>query len=109
MLLPSLVLLSLAQNITELLQRAPSELSLSPQVRSEEAVGIADSHEGGLEGVLEGLGRSGGGSVGVLDTGELEQTLDGGGGNETSTTGGRDKLWQVSIDCHDCTNQGNIL
>ena len=87
-----LVLLALAQNVTELLQRAADELSLLPKVGGEEAVGVDDGKEGSLEGVLEGLGGAGRAGVGVLDTGELEQTLDGGGGNETGTTGSGDKL-----------------
>ena len=77
----NLVLLALAQDITELLQRAADELSLLPQVGGKETVGVADSEESGLEGVLEGLGGTGGGGVGVLDTSKLEETLDSGGGN----------------------------
>jgi len=88
----NLVLLALAQNITELLQRAADKLSLLPEVGGEEAVGVDDGDKGGLEGVLEGLGGAGRGCVGVLDTSELEETLDGGGGNETSTAGSGDKL-----------------
>lgn len=87
-----LVLLALAQDITELLQRAPHELGLLPEVGGEEAVGVDDGNEGGLEGVLEGLGGAGRGGVGVLDTSKLEQTLDGGGGNEASTTGSGNEL-----------------
>lgn len=29
-----------------------------------------------------------------MDTSELEETLDGGGGNEAGTTGGRDELFE---------------
>ena len=87
-----LVLLALAQDITELLQRAADKLSLLPEVGGEEAVGVDDGKEGSLEGVLEGLGGTGRAGVGVLDTGKLEQTLDSGGGNETGTTGSGDKL-----------------
>jgi hypothetical protein len=88
----ALVALALTQNVTELLQRAADELGLFPQVGGEEAVGVADGNEGSLKGVLEGLGRTGGRRVGVLDTGELEKTLDSGGGNETGTTGSGDQL-----------------
>lgn len=88
----NLVLLALAQDITELLQRAADELSLLPEVGGEEAVGVDDSDEGGLEGVLEGLGGAGRGGVGVLDTGELEQTLDSGGGNKAGTAGSGNEL-----------------
>jgi hypothetical protein len=91
-----LVALSLPQDIGELFQRTPGELGLLPQVRSQEAVAVADGNESSLERVLKGLGRTGRGSVGVLDTGELKKTLDSGGSNETSTTGGRDQLEQKS-------------
>jgi hypothetical protein len=87
-----LVSLALAQDVTKLLQRGADEVSLLPQVGGEESVGVADSKESGLEGVLEGLGRTSGGGVGVLDTSKLEETLDGGGGNEAGTTGSGDKL-----------------
>jgi hypothetical protein len=87
-----LVSLALTQNVTKLLQRAANELSLLPQVGGEESVSVADSKESGLESVLEGLGRTGGGGVGILDTSKLEETLNGGRGNETGTTGSGDKL-----------------
>ena len=88
----NLVLLALAQDITELLQRAADELSLLPEVGGEEAEGVDNSDEGGLEGVLEGLGGAGRGGVGVLDTSELEETLDGGGGDKAGTAGSGDEL-----------------
>lgn len=72
-----LVALALAQNVAVLLQRTPGELGLLPQVRGEEAVGVADGGKGRLEGVLERLGRSRGCGVDVLDTGKLTQALDG--------------------------------
>lgn len=88
----NLVTLALTEDIAKLLQRAADELSLLPQVGGKETVGVADSEESGLEGVLEGLGGAGGGGIGVLDTSKLEETLDSGGGNETGTTGGGDEL-----------------
>jgi hypothetical protein len=88
----ALVALALTQNVTELLQRAADELGLLPQVGSKEAVRVADGKEGSLESVLKGLGRTGRRSVRILDTGELEKTLNSGGGDETSTTGSRDQL-----------------
>lgn len=87
-----LVALLGAQSVGELLQRAPDELGLLPQVGGQEAVGVGDGGKGGLEGVLEGLGGAGGGSVGILDTGELKETLDGGGGDQGGTTGSGNKL-----------------
>ena len=68
---PSLVPLTLPQGVGVLVERAPDELRLVPQVGRQEAVGVGDGGEGGLQGVLEGLGRAGRGRVGVLDTGEL--------------------------------------
>ena len=68
---PFLVPLTLPQGVGVLVQRAPDELRLLPQVGRQEAVGVGDGGEGGLQGVLESLGRTGRGRVGVLDTGEL--------------------------------------
>lgn len=105
MLLPSssgdtlVPLLTGPQRVCELLQRAALELGLGPQVGGEEAVGVGDSDEGSLEGVLEGLGGAGGGGVGILNTSELEESLDGGGGNETGTTGGGDELQSYMLAC----------
>jgi len=76
-----LVALTLAQHITVLLERAAGELGLLPQVGSQEAVGVGDGGESSLERVLERLGGAGGGGVGVVDTGKLEQALDGWGGD----------------------------
>ena len=99
--LNNLITLPLAQNIRILVQRTPSELVLGPQVRREETVRVDDSGEGGLEGVLEGLGGAGRRGIGVLDTGQLEETLDGGRGDEAGTTGGRNELYvsQLGLVC----------
>lgn len=93
----NLVPLALAEDVGVLLERRADELGLLPQVGGKEAVGVGDSDESGLEGVLEGLGRAGRGGVGILDTGELEKTLDGGGGDETGTAGRGDKLDGVNF------------
>ena len=87
--------LAVPKGVGILLQRAPDELGLLPQVGCEEAVGVGDGSEGGLEGVLEGLGRAGRRGVGVLDTGELQETLDGGRSDEGGTAGSRDKLRKI--------------
>ena len=92
-----LVSLALPQGIRKLVQGTPDQLRLLPQAGGQEAVGVGHSHKGSLEGVLEGLGGTGGRGVGILDTSELEESLDGGGGNEASTTGSRDKLQNVSF------------
>lgn len=91
-----LVSLAIPQAIRKLLQGTSDELGLLPQVGGEEAVGVGNGNERGLEGVLEGLGRTSGRGVGVLDTSELEESLDCGGGNEASTTGSGDEL----LKCH---------
>jgi hypothetical protein len=65
--------------------------SYLPQIWSEEAVGVGDGNEGGLERVLEGLGGSGRGSVDVGDTSQLQETLDSGRRDEAGTTGRGDK------------------
>jgi len=44
-----LVFLALPKNITILLQWTPNEFCLFPEVRCEEAVGIANSHKGSFE------------------------------------------------------------
>lgn len=87
-----LVLLALAESVGVLLQGAADQLGLLPQVRRQEAVGVGDGSEGSLQGVLEGLGRAGRRGVGILNTSELEETLDGGRGDDLGTTGGGDEL-----------------
>ena len=91
-----LVALAFAKHIAVFLQRAANELSLLPQVGREESVGAGDGSEGGLERVLERLGRTGRSSVAVVDTRKLTQTLYGWRCDETSTTRGRDELKNVS-------------
>lgn len=80
------------QRVGVLVQGTPDELGLLPEVGREEAVRVGHGGEGGLEGVLERLGRTGGRGVGVLDTSKLEEALDGGRGDEASTAGGGDEL-----------------
>jgi hypothetical protein len=87
-----LVALALAENIGVLLEWGADELGLLPQVGGEETVGVGDGNEGGFEGVLEGLGRTGGGGVDVGDTSQLQQTLDGWGGDEAGTARSWDEL-----------------
>ena len=87
-----LVSLALSEDIAVLLQRGLDELGLLPQVGGEETVGVGDGGEGGLEGVLKGLGGTGRRAVGVANTSKLQQTLDGGRGNDTGTAGSGDKL-----------------
>ena len=87
-----LVALALTQHIAVLLERAAGELSLLPKVGSQEAVGVGDGDEGGLEGVLKGLGRTGRGRVSVVDTSQLQQTLHGGRSDKAGTTRSWDQL-----------------
>lgn len=84
--------LSFPQHIAEFFQRAPVEFRFLPQVRCQEPVRVAHGYERSLECVLEGLCGAGGGSVDVLDAGELEETLDGRGSDEAGTTRCRDEL-----------------
>lgn len=87
-----LVALALTENVRVLLEWGADELGLLPQVGGEETVGVGNGNEGGLEGVLKGLGGTGRGGVDVVDTGELEQTLDSWGGDQTGTTWSRNEL-----------------
>ena len=66
-----LVSLSLAQNISELIKRRSDESGILPQIWGQVTVGVANSDEGGLEGVLKGLGGTGGGGVDILNTSKL--------------------------------------
>lgn len=90
---PNLVALALAESVGKLLQRTSDELRLSPQVGGEEAEGVGDGGEGGLEGVLKSLGRAGRRGVRVLDTSELQKALDAGRGDNLGTAGRRDELF----------------
>ena len=90
-----LVSLARSEDITKLIQWTSDELRLLPQVGSKVSVCVADSDEGSLEGILKGLGGSGGGSVNIVDTSELEKTLDSGRGDETGTARSWDKLEQI--------------
>ena len=89
--------LPLSQHIRKLIQRAPHQLRLLPQIRRQEAICVADGDEGGLEGVFEGFCGAGGGGVGVFDAGELEETFYGGGGDEAGAAGGGDELFVRSV------------
>ena len=81
-----LISLSFSQNITVLLQGTSDELVLLPQVGCQEAVCVADSNECGLECVLQGLCATSRCSVGILDTCQLQQSLDSGRRDETSSS-----------------------
>ena len=80
------------ESVGVLIQGAPGQLGLLPQVGCQETIRVRDGSEGSLEGVLEGLGRAGRRGVGILNTSELEQTLDGRGSDERSTARSRDEL-----------------
>ena len=86
-----LVLLALAKDVAVLLERRPCESSLAPQVGGKESVCVGDGDEGSLQCVLKGLGGTSGCGVGILDTSQLQETLDSGRGNETGTAGGGDE------------------
>ena len=86
-----LVLLALAKDVAVLLERRPCESSLAPQVGGKESVCVGDGNEGGLQCVLKSLGGTSGRGVSILDTSQLQETLDSGRGNETGTAGGGDE------------------
>lgn len=54
-----LIALAVTEDVSVLLEWGAGELSLLPEVRREEPVGIGDSDKGSLESVLERLGRAG--------------------------------------------------
>lgn len=87
-----LVTLALPQRVRKLVQRTPDELRLLPQVGSQEAVRVGHGRECCLERVFERLGRAGRRGVGILDASELEEALDGGGGDQAGTAGSGDEL-----------------
>lgn len=62
-----------------------------PEIGGEETVSVADSDKGSLQGVLKGSGRAERRSVSILNTTELEKSLDSGGSDDTGTTGSGDK------------------
>ena len=86
-----LVLLALTEDVAVLLEGRPCESGLAPQVRGKESVCVGDSDEGSLQCVLKGLGGTSGCGVSILDTSQLQETLDSGRGDEAGTTGSGDK------------------
>lgn len=64
---------------------------VGPQVGGQEAVCLGDSLERSLDEVTHGGSLAGRLCVAVLNTGELEHSLGGGGSNDTSTSWGGDK------------------
>jgi hypothetical protein len=82
-----LVSLALAEDVAVLLERAASKAGGFPQVGCEEAVGVCDGDESSLQGVLESLGGTRRGSVDVLDTSQLQETLDSGRSDKAGTAG----------------------
>jgi hypothetical protein len=90
-----LVALAVTENVGVLLEGRASELGLLPEVRGEESVGVADGNKGRLESVLERLGRSRRSGVDVVDTSQLQETLDGWGGDQAGTTGSGNELYRV--------------
>ena len=86
-----LVLLALTEDVAVLLEGRPCESGLAPQVGGKESVCVGDSDEGSLQCVLKGLGGTSGCGVSILDTSQLQETLDSGRGDEAGTTGSGDK------------------
>jgi len=67
----ALIPLTLPQHIAVLFQWAADKLGLLPQVWCEETVCVRDGGEGGLEGILKGLGATSRRTVGIVDTSQL--------------------------------------
>lgn len=68
-------LLNVVQELAVFIEEVLSGGWFSPEVRSQEVVGLLQGVEDGLGEVTLGLGRSGGGSVDVFNSGELENLL----------------------------------
>lgn len=98
-----LVALAVTENVRVLLKRRAGELGLLPEVRREETVGVGDGNKGSLEGILERLGRSRRGSVDVVNTCQLQETLHGWRGDKAGTTWSRNELTKIkSANCINC-------
>lgn len=65
----------MVEELAVLIEEVLSGGWFSPEVRSQEVVGLLEGIEDGLGEVSLGLGRSAGGSVDVFDSGELEDLL----------------------------------
>jgi len=79
------------EEVRELLVGGWGEASLSPEIRSEETVGLGDSVEGSLDEVSKSLGATAGSSVDIFNTSELEDLLRDTGSDNAGTSGSRDK------------------
>lgn len=71
----------------ELVVRGLTGLDDLPQVGAQELVSLGDGGEGGLQEVTLGRGGSGRLGVAVLDSGHLEETFRGGGGDNVGSSG----------------------
>ena len=71
----------------ELVVRSLTGLDDLPQVGGKELVGLGDGGQGSLQEVSLGRGGSGGLGVTVLDSGHLEETFRGGGGDDVGSSG----------------------
>ncbi len=88
---PNLGGLDVRQEVRELLVRVELEGRRGPQVRGDEAVGVTESLEGGLNEVALGTGVAGRAGEDILDTDESHDLLQSDGTDDTGTTRGRDK------------------
>lgn len=73
------------------LEGTGSEVSGGPVIRSEVGIGLGDAGEGSLDEVTKSSGGTSRASVDVFDSGELKELLGSFGGDDASTTGGRDE------------------
>lgn len=73
-------------------KRGRDVVGSGPEIGGKESVGVGNSNETGLNEVLSGTGATGGASVHIIDTSELQDLLWDGGSDKTSTSGGRGQL-----------------
>lgn len=76
----------LLEHVGKLLERRGTVTSLGPEVWRQEGVGVGDGLEGGLDKVTHALCVSRGRGVTVVNSGHLQESLDGWSGNDTGTS-----------------------
>lgn len=101
---PNLVPFALSQHISKLLQWIPSELRLLPQIWCQEAVAVADCHEGSFQCVLKSLSTTSRRSVCIFHTCELEKTFDCRRCDESGTAWSGDELKESVSATNACTS-----
>jgi len=78
------------EEISVLLEGTCGEVGRCPVIRGEVSIGFGNALKASLDEITKSSGGTSGASVHVLDTSELNKFLGGAGGDDTSTTRGRD-------------------